>query len=122
MRWYRVSALVLLALAVSACAGGASSTPRGLVRTGGAIVTVGGPAPGSPRPIAAEFRVTGRGGSATGRADSHGRFALLLEPGTYRVTITGHGPECDGRPVQPGRNVIHVGRSGVRVRLVVSIR
>ena len=122
MRWYRVSALVLLALAVSACAGGSSPTTSGLVRTRGVIVTVGGPAPGSPRPIAAEFRVAGPGGSATVRADRHGRFALLLEPGTYRITITGHGPESDGRPMQPVPNVIHVGPSGSRIRLVVSIR
>jgi hypothetical protein len=122
MRWYRVSALVLLALAVSACAGGPSSTARGLVRTRGVIVTEGGPPPGSPQPIAAEFRVTGPGGSATGRADRHGRFALLLEPGTYRIAIIGHGPESDGRPMQPMPNVIHVGPSGARLRLVVSIR
>jgi hypothetical protein len=122
MRWYRISALVILALAVSACGGGSSTTASGLVRTRGVIVTEGGPPPGSPRPIAAEFRVTGPGGSATGRADRHGRFALQLEPGTYRITITGHGPESDGRPMQPVPNVIHVGRSGARVRLVVSIR
>jgi hypothetical protein len=122
MHWYRVSVLVLLALAVSACAGGASTTARGLVRTRGVIVTVGGPAPGSPQPIAAAFRVTGPGGSATGRADRHGRFALLLQPGTYRITITGDGPESDGRPIQPVPNVIHVGASGARIRLAVSIR
>jgi hypothetical protein len=122
MRWYPVSVLVLLALAASACAGGASSTASGLVRTRGVIVRVGGPAPGSPRPIAAEFRVTGPGGSTTGRADRHGRFTLLLRPGTYRIAITGHGPESDGRPMQPVPNVIHVGPSGARVRLVVSIR
>jgi len=88
----------------------------------GEIVTGGGPAPGSPQPIAAAFRVTGPGGSATGRADRHGRFALLLQPGTYRITITGDGPESDGRPIQPVPNVIHVGASGARIRLAVSIR
>jgi hypothetical protein len=122
MRWYRVSALVALAVAVSACAGGASMTARGLVPTRGVIVTEGGAPPGGPQPIAAEFRVNGPGGSATGRADRHGRFALLLEPGTYRITITGHGPESDGRPMQPVPSVIHVGPSGARIRLVVSIR
>jgi hypothetical protein len=122
MHWYRASALVLLALALSACAGGSSTTPSGLVRTRGVIVTVGGPPPGSPQPIPAEFRVTGANAAATGRADRHGRFALLLEPGTYRITITGHGPESDGRPMQPVPNVIHVGPSGARIRLVVSIR
>lgn len=121
MSWYRVSALVLLALAASACAGGASTTASGLVRTRGVIVRVGGPPPGSPRPIAAEFRVTGPGGSATGRADRHGRFTFLLAPGTYRITITGHGPESDGRPMQPVPDVIHVRPSGPRLRLVVSI-
>jgi hypothetical protein len=122
MHWYRLSALVLLALAVSACAGGASTTVRGLVPARGVIVTEGGPPPGSPQPIAAEFRVTGPRGSATGRADQDGRFALVLEPGTYRIAITGDGPESDGRPMQPVPNVIHVGRSGARIRLVVSIR
>jgi hypothetical protein len=86
------------------------------------LIAVGGPAPGSPRPIAAEFRVTGPGGSTTGRADRHGRFALLLEPGTSRFTITGHAPESDGRPMQPVPNVIRVRPSGPRIRLVVSTR
>jgi hypothetical protein len=122
MRWYRLSALVLLALGVSACAGGAPTTASGLVRTRGVFVTVGGPPPGSPQPIAARFRVTGPGGSATGRADRHGRFALMLAPGTYRITITGRGPESDGRPIQPVPHVIHVGPSGAHIRLVVSIR
>jgi hypothetical protein len=107
MGWYRVLAPLLVAVAVTACADGTPGTASGLVRTRGVIVRVGGPAPG---------------GSATGRADRHGRFALLLEPGTYRITITGHAPESDGRPMQPVPNVIHVGRSGARVRLVVSIR
>jgi hypothetical protein len=122
MGWYRVLAPLLLAVVVTACAGGTSGTASGLVRTRGVIVRVGGPQPGSPRPIAAEFRVAGPGGSATGRADRHGRFALLLEPGTYPITITGDAPESDGRPMQPVPNVIHVRPSGPRIRLVVSIR
>lgn len=122
MRWYPVLTPVLLAVAVSACAGGVSPTTSSLVRTRGVIVTVGGPAPGSPRPIAAEFRVAGAGGSATVRADRHGRFVFLLPPGTYRITITGHAPESDGRPMQLLPNEIHVRPSGSRIRLVVSIR
>jgi hypothetical protein len=122
MIWYRLVALGLLTAAVSACAGGSSTTPSGLVRTRGVIVRVGGPSPGSPEPIAAAFRVAATNGSASGRADRHGRFTLLLKPGTYRVTITGHGPESDGRPMQPVPDVIHVEPPGTRIRLVVSIR
>jgi hypothetical protein len=122
MVWYRVSALVLLVLAVAACAGGGSSTATAPVRTWGVIVRVGGPSPGSPRPIAAAYRVMGANGTATGRADRHGRFALLLEPGTYHFAITGRGPESDGRPIQPVPHVIHVGPAGAHIRLVVSIR
>jgi hypothetical protein len=121
MIWYRGLAAVVLALIVSACAGGSSQTVTGLVRTHGLIVRVGGPPPGSPVPIAAELRVAGAGGTATVRTDRHGRFAFLLQPGTYRVTITGHDPEFGGRPIRPTPDVIHVRPSGPRVRLVVSI-
>jgi hypothetical protein len=122
MVWNRLLALALLAAVLPACAGGSSTAASGVVRTRGVIVRVGGPAPGSPRPIAAAFRVAGANGSASGRADRHGRFTLLLKPGTYRVTLTGDGPESDGRPMQPVPNMIHVRPSGGRIRLVVSIK
>ncbi len=112
---------LVLALAVSACAGGSAHTVTGLARVRGVIVRVGGPFPGSPVPIAANLRVAGAGGTATVRANRHGRFVFLLRPGTYRITVTGHGPEADGRPIQPVPDVIHVRPSGPRIRLVVSI-
>jgi hypothetical protein len=122
MIWHRALSALVLALVVSACAGGSTPTTSGLVRIHGVVVRVGGPAPGSPRPIAAVLRVAGAGGTATVRADRHGRFAFLLKPGTYRITITGNGPESDGLPMQPVPDVIHVRPSGPRIRLVVSIK
>jgi hypothetical protein len=121
MIWYRALAALVLALVVSACAGGSSQTAAGLLRVRGVIVRVGGPFPGRPVPIAADLRVDGAGGTATVRADRHGRFTLLMQPGTYRVKITGHDPAFGGDPVQPMPRMIHVRRSGQRIRLVVSI-
>jgi hypothetical protein len=124
MNWYRPLTVVLLALVVSACGGGAGSSTTGdLVRTKGVIVTIGGPAPGSPRPIAgARFEVKGSGESAGVHADAHGRFAFDLVPGTYRITITGHAPMSGSAFIQPRHGTIVVRPGGRPIRVVVDIR
>ena len=126
MNWYRPLALVVLAVVVPACAGGGTAstlTSESLVRTTGVIVTVGGPPPGSPRPIAgARFEVKGSGESAGVRADGHGRFALHLAPGTYRITITGHAPMSGNAFMQPRHGTIVVSPGGRPIRIVVDIR
>ena len=124
MNWYRALAVVLLALVVSACgSGGSAATTDGLVRTRGVIVTIGGPPPGAPRPIAgARFKVEGDADGATVRADSHGRFAFDLTPGTYRITITGHAPMSGDAFMQPRHPTIVVPPGGGRIRIIVDIR
>jgi hypothetical protein len=126
MNWYRALAVVLLALVVSACAsGGSAATTDGLVlvRTRGVIVTIGGPPPGAPRPIAgARFKVDGNADGATVRANSHGRFAFDLTPGTYRITITGHAPMSGNAFMQPRHPTIVVPPGGGRIRIIVDIR
>jgi hypothetical protein len=123
MIWYRPLAVTLLAVAASACAGGSSPTSDGLVRTRGVIVTVGGPAPGAPRPIAgAEFRVNGAGESARVHADGHGQFAFDLAPGRYHITITGHAPMAGNAFIRPRHDSIVVRPGGRPIRIVVDIR
>ena len=123
MIWYRALAVALLAIVVSACAGGSSSTSDGLVRTRGVILTVGGPPPGAPRSISgAEFKVDGSGKGADVIADRHGRFAFDLAPGTYRITITGHAPMSGNAFIQPRHGTIVVRPERPPVRLVVDIR
>jgi len=115
--------LTALVLVVCGCGGGSSATSGEHVRTDGIIVTVGGPPPGSPRPIAgARFEVTGSGETADVRADSHGRFAFDVAPGTYRITITGHAPMSGAAFMQPRHRTIVVRPSGPRIRLIVDIR
>jgi hypothetical protein len=122
MIWYRVIPPLLLALVLSACAGRSAPTTSGLVRARGTLVRMGGLEAGRPLPIAADLKAVGPRGSATVRADRRGRFTLLLRPGTYRITITGHVPTANGRPLQPSPGVIHVRRAGPPIRLVVSIK
>ena len=108
-------------LTASACLGGAH---QATVHLSGNIVTVGGPPPGAPRPIAgARFRLVGNGRSLSLRADAHGRFATDVAPGRYRVVITGHAPRSDRGwlPATPAIWTIRPG-SAPRLRLVVSIR
>ncbi|HVI16734.1 MAG TPA: hypothetical protein VM712_00050, partial [Gaiellales bacterium] len=120
-----VTAAVLAASAIAGgCLGGVSHDDVATVPTTGVVVTVGGPAPGAPAPIpGVELRLVGAGGSVNLRADQRGRFTVDLAPGTYRVTITGHGPTANGLPMQPTPTAIVVPHArGERVRLVVPIK
>jgi hypothetical protein len=70
-----------------------------------------------------ELRLVGAGGSVNVRGDRRGRFTAALAPGTYRVTITGHGPMANGVPMLPTPHAIVVPHaSGGSIRLVVSIK
>ncbi len=102
-----VTAAVLVASAMATgCLGGTPHADVATVPTTGVIVTVGGPAPGAPAPSpGVELRLVGAGGSVNVRADRRGRFTAYLAPGTYRVTITGHGHH--GRW---GTDAAHAGR------------
>jgi hypothetical protein len=120
-----VPAALLAASAIAGgCLGSASHDDIATVPTTGVVVTVGGPGPGAPAPIpGVELRLVGAGGSVNLRADRHGRFTADVAPGTYLVTITGHGPTANGRPMQPTPTTIaapHAG--GDPVRLVVSVK
>jgi hypothetical protein len=120
-----LTAAVLAASAVaSGCLGGASRADTATVPTAGVIVTVGGPASGAPAPIpGVELRLVGAGGSVQVRADRRGRFNADLAPGSYQVTITGHGPTANGLPMQPTPDAILVPHAaGHPLRLVVSIK
>jgi uncharacterized surface anchored protein len=75
---------------------GSSNDTNSAVHADGKIVMVGGPPPGTPRPVSgAEFRLVGHEGSESVRADRDGRFSVDLPPGTYRVVVTGHAPRTD---------------------------
>ena len=120
-----VTAAVLAVSAIGiSCLGGAPHADVATVLTTGVIVTVGGPAPGAPAPIpGVELRLAGAGGSVNVRADRRGRFTADLAPGTYKVTITGHGPTADGLPMQPTPHRIVVPPAArYPLRRIVSIK
>ena len=71
---------------------------RGTVR--GTLETVGGVAPGTPRPITGSITLRNSAGSVfTATAGSDGTFAVQVSPGIYTVTATspflGGGGVCD---------------------------
>jgi len=122
-RIHLMAILAVAALLASGCYG-SSHQAASTVRTTGTIVTIGGPAPGSPKPIpGAEFRLVGPNCSVNVRADKDGRFAVDLPPGRYRVIVTGHAPQADGGwlPTIPSALTVTSGRTKP-LRLVVSIR
>lgn len=89
----------------------------------GMIVTVGGPAPGPPRPIpGARLRFRGLRESAVVVASKDGRFAFDVPPGRYRVEIIGHAPMANGTFISPIPDSVVVRRGGKPLRLVVSIK
>jgi hypothetical protein len=73
--------VVALTLLATGCLGGSRETVSPVHATG-RIVTVGGPAPGSPEPMAgAEFRLVGSNHAVDVRAGEDGRFVLDLRRG-----------------------------------------
>jgi len=123
MRRIHRMAILAAALLATGCFG-SSHQAESTVHTTGTIVTVGGPAPGSPKPIpGAEFRLVGPNSSANVRADNDGRFAVDLPPGKYRVVVTGHAPQADGGwlPTIPSALTV-TSKTAKPLRLVVSIK
>ena len=121
MKTLRLMPVLAVAVAATGCAGSSHSTA---VQVHGTIQTVGGPAPGAPRPIAgARFQLVGNGTTANVQANSAGRFGAALAPGVYHVEMTGHSPMADGRPLpaRPGRIGVRQG-STAPVHLFVDIK
>jgi hypothetical protein len=67
------------------------SRPSGEATTGtltGQVQYVGGPAPGSPRPVAGGTVTFAGSGRTTAAMSEQGRFSAELNPGIYVVTAT----------------------------------
>ena len=124
--WRSVLLAVVLAGVLSGCSFDPTVSKEPFPRAThvrGMIVTVGGPAPGAPKPISgARIRFLGSGESAVVVASKDGRFAFDMPPGRYRVEITGHAPMADGTFLAPIPNSVVVRRGGKPLRLVVSIK
>jgi hypothetical protein len=102
---------------------GAASGKGNEVRTEGVIVTVGGLAPGGPRPIAnAQIRFVGTTETATARAGRNGQFAFEASPGSYKVQLVGHAPKVNGKFFKTTPATITVMQGRKPVRLVVEIK
>jgi hypothetical protein len=78
-------------------------------RVHGHLSAVGGPAPGSRKPLSGEVTATGPQVTRTVQVGPDGNFSLTLPPGNY--TLTGHGPDYGG-----GRAVCRTADSTVHVR------
>jgi hypothetical protein len=75
-----LAGIALLAAGLAGCSGGSHHSAVGVH---GTIDTIGGMAPGAPRPIpGAQFRLLGDHTSVAVRADRRGRFGVALAPGT----------------------------------------
>jgi hypothetical protein len=82
----------------------------------GRLITVGGPAPGSPSPVAGAVTVTGGGVHLDVKVGLDGAYSVSLPAGRY--TVVGHSPSvtaegaampCPGRKearVTPGATVV----------------
>ena len=83
-----VALAVVVGVTASACH---SDHPAGVVK--GRLVAVGGPAPGSPRPLAGTVSFTGPEAKSVS-VGKDGAFQISLPPGTYKVQ--GHSPLYGG--------------------------
>jgi hypothetical protein len=106
---------VLVALVVGVPVGltlllrsGATTSPAeiaGYGRIQGMLEAVGGPAPGTPRPLMGSITLRNSSGTAfTTTAGSDGAFSARIPPGTY--TVIGRSPLYDSgsgdcRPIEP---------------------
>jgi hypothetical protein len=81
--------IVALAAALALAMGGCR-TASGTVH--GVVTSVGGPAPGGPRPMAGEVVVTLNGiAVARARTGDDGAFRFQLTPGDYVLSVDGLG-------------------------------
>ena len=86
----RLTPLIVLAL-LAGCTSTSHSSPAISVATiNGTLEAVGGPAPGSPRPLPGNVTAAGRGHRYTASVGSTGAYTITLPVGTY--TLTGRSP------------------------------
>lgn len=93
----RVAAAVIIAIGIGV--GVVGATTGGLDVTGavtGSLLTIGGPPPGLPRPVAGPVTLTNvsSGARFTGSAGSDGHFAIVVPAGIYEVSA--NSPDIDG--------------------------
>src|SRR4249919_3337614 len=102
----RPVALSLLAVAVTAACAGPNALPTetatGVAAAGGTLqgrlVTVGGPYPGSAKPVAGTVTITGEGGVERDlRVGADGVYSVSLPVGVY--TVLGHSPDVSSDSV-----------------------
>ena len=92
--------IVLMAIASSALVGctasSLSSTDSGSGRVAGTLEAVGGPPPGTPRPLPGTVVLQETNGAAVRsvRVDSNGRFVVSVMPGSYKAS--GSSPQYEG--------------------------
>jgi hypothetical protein len=119
----RVAAAVIVAICIGVAVVG--GTTGGLAVTGtvtGSLLTIGGPPPGLPRPVAGPVTLTNvsSGARFTGSAGSSGQFAIVVPAGIYEVSA--HSPDIDrGRDVGSATAPLLV-RSGATTRANVYFR
>jgi hypothetical protein len=114
----KLAALLVSTAALAALAGcGSGETPPDITFTGapsipippsalvrGSLLRVGGPAPGSPVPLAGTITFVGTNGTTTTDVDATGRYAVALSPGDYR--ISGTSPQVAGQTCMTVKPVI----------------
>ncbi|MGN6796021.1 MAG: hypothetical protein ACTHJW_26850 [Streptosporangiaceae bacterium] len=90
----------------------------------GALVRVGGPAPGLPAPLPGRIEaVDSNGNEVIVSAGRNGRFKLELAPGTYK--LTGNSPLIQqGKMICSAAKPVHVTRTAriAKVLVICSIR
>lgn len=77
---------------VAGMAGSGCSSGSGHIGTlRGTLEAIGGPVPGTPRPIPGTIYIVGGGKTVKATVGSDGRFSAHVAAGTY--TVTGRSPE-----------------------------
>jgi hypothetical protein len=123
-------ALAALVLWLAACGGttptaggGGHGVVHGQVLAGPSCPVERASSPCPPRPVAgAVVSASTRDGSrhARTRTGTDGRFSLSLQPGTYRVVVTGHAPA--GSTDTETVTVVRGGTTSVQLMLDSGIR
>ena len=94
-----MSAVLLTAAALPASCSSTPSAQRHMASVSGTFVTIGGPAPGSPRPTAGVVTFTNSDGRPTDvNVGFNGHFEVDLTEGEYSLSgrSSNGGNECSG--------------------------
>lgn len=124
-------AVAVITLITAGCAAQSTDHPAAAAEyrqvVTGTLWRVGGPAPGTPVPLAGQVVARNEAGEQfTAVTTGNGRFQLLLPPGTYQLTST--SPQVSsgravGRLSGPAGAVLHVTSKPIHdVQIVFSIR